>query len=270
MKESEKNKKQTPKQFEDPEINRKMSNIKHIILVLSGKGGVGKSTVAANIAKKLSANGKKTALLDVDIHGPSIPKMFGLSNVELPPTKNPEIIKPFEVSENLKMMSIGFFLKNEDDALIWRGPMKIGVIKQFLKDVDWGEQDYLIIDFPPGTGDEPLSIAQFIPDTDGAVLVTTPQEISWSDVRKSINFCRKLSLPILGVVENMSGFICPECGEKTEIFPNTDSKNICRKLSVPFLGRIPLNPEIAESSENIEKINNYDFIDPVVDQLVTL
>ena len=231
-------------------LSRRMCNIKHKILVLSGKGGVGKSTVAANLAVALSKAGNSVGLLDVDIHGPSIPTMFGLQNASITPGKTENSITPIPISDNLKTMSIGFLLADRDDALIWRGPMKNGVIKQFLKDVEWGELDYLIADLPPGTGDEPLSLCQLIDDVDGAVVVTTPQEVALADVRKSINFCKKLKLPVLGVIENMSGFACPKCGEVTDIFKQGGAEEMCNQMDVPFAGRIPLTVEIVEAGDS--------------------
>ena len=210
---TQKNDENSEEFLERQALSRRMCNIKHKILVLSGKGGVGKSTVAANLAVALSKSGNKVGLLDVDIHGPSIPTMFGLQDAAITPGKTENSITPIQISENLKTMSIGFLLADKNDALIWRGPMKNSVIKQFLKDVEWGELDYLIADLPPGTGDEPLSLCQLIDDVDGAVVVTTPQEVALADVRKSINFCKKLKISVLGVIENMSGFVCPECGE---------------------------------------------------------
>jgi len=229
-------------------IRGKMKRIKHKILILSGKGGVGKSTVAANMAVSLALEGKKVGLLDIDIHGPSIPGILNLEKQKL--ESDGETIIPVKMSENLKVMSIGFMLNNEDDALIWRGPMKNQVIKQFLKDVDWGELDFLIIDSPPGTGDEPLSIIQMLEDADGAVIVTTPQKVAISDVRKGINFCRKLDLPVIGVLENMSGFICPKCGEVTDIFKSGGGEKMAKEMNVPFLGKIPIDPQIVEACDS--------------------
>ena len=228
-------------------IRKKMTRIKHKILVLSGKGGVGKSTVAANMAVALSLEGKKVGLLDVDIHGPSIPGILNLNGQKLEAVG--ETIIPVKMNKNLKVMSIGFMLENNDDAVIWRGPMKYQVIKQFLKDVDWGELDFLIIDSPPGTGDEPLSVIQMLEDADGAIIVTTPQNVAISDVRKGIGFCRKLKLPIIGVIENMSGFICPKCGEVTDIFKTGGGEKMANEMNVPFLGKIPVDPEIVEACD---------------------
>jgi Mrp family chromosome partitioning ATPase/NifU-like protein involved in Fe-S cluster formation/predicted Fe-Mo cluster-binding NifX family protein len=227
-------------------LQRRMCRIGHKVLVLSGKGGVGKSTVAVNLAVALSLAGRRVGLLDVDIHGPSIPKMLHLEGAPVQGTG--EAILPVRLG-SLEVMSIGFLLSNRDEAVIWRGPMKMGVIKQFLKDVEWGELDYLVIDSPPGTGDEPLSVCQLIEDADGAVIVTTPQEVATADVRRSVGFCRALSLPVLGVVENMSGFACPKCGEVTEIFQAGGGERMAAEMGVPFLGRVPIDPQIVRSGD---------------------
>ncbi|MBN1764337.1 MAG: Mrp/NBP35 family ATP-binding protein [Sedimentisphaerales bacterium] len=229
------------------ELSERMSLIKHKIIVLSGKGGVGKSTVAANLAVSLSLNGKHVGLLDVDIHGPSIPRLLNLEGRGLEMTGEKMI--PTQLSENLKVISIAFLLPHKDSAVIWRGPMKMIIIKQFLKDVEWGKLDFLIIDSPPGTGDEPLSVCQLIPDADGAIVVTTPQELALADVRKSINFCRQLKLNILGVIENMSGFVCPQCGHVTDIFNSGGAEEMARQMEVPFLGRLPIEPQITQSCD---------------------
>ena len=229
-------------------LDEQIGKIKHKILVLSGKGGVGKSTVSANMAISLALSGKKVGLLDVDIHGPSIPKLLKLENEKL--VSDGMKIQPAEVGDNLKVMSIGFVLQDTDDAVIWRGPMKYGVIKQFIGEVEWGNLDYLIVDSPPGTGDEPLAVAQLLGKVDGAVLVTTPQDLSTADVRRSVNFCRKLGVPVLGVVENMSGFICPHCGERTDIFKTGGGEAMANEMEVPFLGRIPIDPHIVEASDS--------------------
>jgi Mrp family chromosome partitioning ATPase len=185
-------------------------------------------------------------LLDVDIHGPSVPKMLHLEDAVLTATEDSML--PVETA-GLKVMSIGFLLQNRDDAVIWRGPMKMGLIKQFLKDVAWGELDYLIVDSPPGTGDEPLSVCQLVKNPDGAVIVTTPQDVATADVRKSITFCRQLRLPVLGVIENMSGFVCPHCGTVTDIFKTGGGERMAREMGVPFLGRIPIDPAIGEAGD---------------------
>lgn len=232
---------------QDEKVNGRMASVKHKVLVLSGKGGVGKSTVAVNIAVALAAAGKKVGLLDVDIHGPSVPNLLGVAGMPLHGTE--EAVHPLEIGENLRIMSIGFLLRNRDDAVIWRGPMKFNVIKQFLGDVEWGELDFLVIDSPPGTGDEPLSVAQLVTNPDGAVIVTTPQDLALIDVRKCITFCRQLSLPVLGVVENMSGFVCPKCGERTDIFKAGGGEEMARDMGVPFLGRVPIDPGIVSASD---------------------
>lgn len=229
-------------QEEKKNINRRMSRIQHKIVVLSGKGGVGKSTVATNLAVALSQSGRNVGLLDIDIHGPSIPTMLGLTGAS--PTSNGAVLDPVYL-DTLKVMSIGFLIHSDNEAIIWRGPMKIKAIKQLLGDVEWGDLDYLIIDCPPGTGDEPLSICQLIEHPDGAIIVTTPQQVATIDVRKSLTFCRKLALPVLGILENMSGFTCPKCGEVVQIFPPGGGQEIATDFNVPFLGALPMDPAIS-------------------------
>ena len=223
-----------------------MAGIKHKIVVLSGKGGVGKSTVAVNLAFGLAGKGAKVGLLDVDFHGPSIPTMLGLNNESVYQVE--DSILPVEKGA-VKVISVNFFLPDGDSAVIWRGPMKYGVIKQFLKDVAWGELDYLVVDCPPGTGDEPLGVCQTLQGDIEAVLVTTPQEVAAADVRKSLNFCEQLKLPIIGVIENMSGFVCPHCGEVTYIFNQGGGQKLADAAGVPFLGRIPIDPAIGVSGD---------------------
>lgn len=218
---------------------QQLAKIKHKVAILSGKGGVGKSTVAINLAAALATAGYKVGLMDVDFHGPSIPTLLGLKNVTM--QSDGRTIIPI-MHNNLKILSIGFFLENESDALIWRGPMKIGVIDQFLYETNWGELDFLIIDLPPGTGDEPLSIGQAFSSQDAAIVVTTPQEVAIADVRKSINFCNKLGLNILGIIENMSGFVCPKCHTVTNIFGSDGGNKLASTFNLPLLGRIPIDP----------------------------
>ena len=227
---------------------RRLSGIRHKILVLSGKGGVGKSTVAVNLAVALAMEGWKTGLLDVDFHGPSVPMLLNMTGELLKAADGDEIL-PLESPYGVKVISLGFALGHTDEAVIWRGPMKMGVIKQLLADVQWGELDYLVVDFPPGTGDEPLSVAQLIPNSDGAVIVTTPQDLSLQDVRKSINFCRQLKIPVLGVLENMSGLVCPHCGTVIDVFKRGGGETMARQMGVPFLGRIPMDPQIVGTSD---------------------
>jgi Mrp family chromosome partitioning ATPase len=239
---------ESDEQFQERQaLARRMCQIGYKLLVMSGKGGVGKSTVAANLAASLASAGKRVGLLDVDIHGPSIPKLMGLENERL--VAHGQEIVPIEIGENLKVMSIGFLLSSATDAVIWRGPMKYGVIRQFLKDVDWGELDYLVIDAPPGTGDEPLSVAQLVGQPAGAVLVTTPQDLAIADVRRSVSFCKKVELPVVGIVENMSGLACPHCGGRIELFKSGGGESLAREMEVPFLGAVPIDPQIVLHSD---------------------
>jgi len=233
--------------LETRELKERLRVIKHKIVVMSGKGGVGKSTVAVNLAAALALAGKRVGLLDVDIHGPSVPAMLGLEDEVIRGSEKGML--PVEL-DGLKVMSLGFMLKDQDDAVIWRGPLKMGVIKQFLKDVAWGELDFLIIDAPPGTGDEPLSLCQLIENLDGAVIVTTPQKIAALDVRKSITFCRSMNAPVIGVIENMSGFACPECGKVTNILRSGGGKKMSDDMGVKFMGSIPMDPKIAEACDS--------------------
>jgi len=229
-------------------LEQNICDINHKIMVMSGKGGVGKSSIATNIAVGLSLKGKLVGLLDIDIHGPSIPKMVGLEGAPL--KQSEEGLMPVEYSKNLKVMSIGFLIRDRKDAVIWRAPLKHSLIRQFLADVRWGELDYLIIDCPPGTGDELISIAQLLEGADGAVIVTTPQDIALNDVRKSISFCRHVQLPVIGVIENMSGFVCPHCGNSVNIFKTGGGESMASDMAVPFLGRIPLEPKIVDTGDS--------------------
>ncbi len=231
---------------EDAAINRSLSCIKHKLLVMSGKGGVGKSSLAVNLAVGLSLKGYQVGLMDVDLHGPSIPRLLGLNG--LAPIKQDVGIYPIPVNEKLKVISVEVLMPDKDSPTIWRGPLKIGVIRQFIADVIWGDLDFLIIDSPPGTGDEPLTVAQTIPDAQ-AIIVTTPQEISLSDVRKSINFCHQVDMPIMGLVENMSGYICPHCGQESAIFKKDGGKRTAVSMKVPFLGSIPFDIQLMEKGD---------------------
>jgi len=222
-------------------VSLALSQMKNRLLVFSGKGGVGKSTVAANLALALVRKGNTVGLLDVDIHGPNLAKMLGVEDKKLDISSG--AIKPVEVKKNLKLVSMSFLLQDPDLPVIWRGPMKMKAIQQFLGDVKWGELDWLVIDSPPGTGDEPLSVAQLIPAT-GAVVVTTPQEVSLMDSRKAVAFARRLNLKVLGIIENMSGMVCPHCGKRIDLFKEGGGQRAALQLGVPFLGKIPLDPEI--------------------------
>ncbi len=231
---------------EDCRIKRALSKIKHQIVVMSGKGGVGKSTVAVNLAFSLAKQGLKVGLLDVDVHGPSVPRMLGLE--EARPASEDNMLLPVELG-GLKVVSIGFLLENRDDAVIWRGPMKIGVIRQLFSEVKWGDLDYLVIDCPPGTGDEPLTVCQLLAGTGSAVLVTTPQQVAAEDVAKSINFCSQLNFPILGIIENMSLFVCPKCGEVTEIFASGAGEELAKKYNLKLLAKIPIEPAVSRGGD---------------------
>jgi len=228
---------------------QKPSKTRRTIMVMSGKGGVGKSTIAVNLAVALAAKGFKVGLVDVDIHGPSVPTMLNLPNVTV--MQAADGIQPVVLGDlyNLEVMSLGFLLHNSDDPVVWRGPLKNSLIEQFLNDVAWGPLDYLIVDCPPGTGDEPLSVAQQLEGKAEAVLVTTPQEVSTVDVARSINFCRQMKLPIVGIVENMSGFVCPHCHTTTDIFRTGGGSSLAKRYEVPFLGSLPLDPTIGISGD---------------------
>ncbi len=229
-------------------ISRSLGKIKNKILVMSGKGGVGKSTVSVNLALGLAKKGFKVGLMDVDIHGPDVCFMLGLTDkLDLDKIQN-GLVPPMHYDDNIKVISIDYMMKNRDDPIIWRGPLKIQTIRQFIADVDWGELDYLIIDSPPGTGDEPLSVAQEIKHSK-AVVVTTPQEVALADVRKSINFCKQLKMQVVGVVENMSGFICPHCGETVDIFKTGGGERTAKDFNVRFLGSIPLDTKIVQAGD---------------------
>lgn len=228
------------------EIKKTLCQIKNKVLIMSGKGGVGKSSVAVNIAMELALQGKSVGLLDIDLHGPSVPTMFGLQKKNVTIENNKIIPLTFG---GLKIMSVGFFLPDSDDAIIWRGPVKHGMIQQFFKDVDWGVLDYMILDSPPGTGDELLSLLNTVEELTGAVLVTTPQEVAAADVRKSVNFCEKANVKVLGIVENMSGYACPHCGQVTTIFKAGAGEQIAQKYGIKLLGKIPIDPAIGESGD---------------------
>ncbi len=233
---------------EEPKLVSNLRGVKNKIMVMSGKGGVGKSTVSANLAATLAARGLKVGLLDSDIHGPTMPKMFGIEDQK--PRVGEKGIMPVMASENLKVMSIGLLLDSKDTPVIWRGPAKMGAIKQFLEEVDWGVLDYLIIDLPPGTGDEPLSIAQLIGKITGAVVVTTPQDVALTSVRKSLNFASMLNVPIIGMVENMNGIICPHCNEKIDVFGKGGVEKASEDFDVPILGTLPIDTKIAASGDS--------------------
>ncbi len=230
---------------------RKLSSIKHKIVVMSGKGGVGKTTVSVNLAFALAHQTKKNiGILDADVHGPNVPKMLGLEGMR-PEVEDKQILPiylPLGDGYGIKVMSMAFLIE-PDTPVIWRGPLVSGAIEQFVRDVDWGELEYLIIDMPPGTGDEALTIAQKIPGIDGSIVVTTPQEVALLDSRKTVNFSKQLNLPVIGIIENMSGLICPHCGKKINLFKEGGGEKAARELEVPFLGRVPIEPKLVEDGD---------------------
>ncbi|KAL8793690.1 MAG: hypothetical protein Q9195_003739 [Heterodermia aff. obscurata] len=243
-----------------PLIAARLSGIQHKILILSGKGGVGKSTFSTMLAHAFAASlDHMVGIMDTDICGPSIPKMMGVEEETIHVSNAGW--SPVWVTDNLGVMSVQFMLPNRDDAVIWRGPKKNGLIKKFLKDVEWGELDYLIVDTPPGTSDEHLSVTSFLKESgvDGAVIVTTPQEISLLDVRKEIDFCRKADIKILGIVENMSSFICPNCTHKTQIFKATTggAKRLAKETGIRYLGAVPLDPRIGTACDYGESFSEH-------------
>src|SRR5512137_536069 len=220
-------------------------DVKHVILVLSGKGGVGKSTVSVNLSYALSSHGKKVGLLDLDMHGPNVPKMLGLEDHKL--AIMGDRIEPVRVTGMLSVISMAFLLPDTSTPIIWRGPMKMAAIQQFLGEVNWGTLDYLVVDLPPGTGDEALTIAQIAPNVRGAVIVTTPQEVAVMDAIKAARFIEKLDIPVLGIVENMSGLICPHCQKEIDLFSKGGGKKAAEDLGVPYLGGIPVDPAMVKA-----------------------
>ena len=233
--------------LEDEAIKLSLSKIKHKIFVLSGKGGVGKSSISANLAASLSKKGYKTGLMDVDVHGPSIAHMLGLT--EMLNISENKLLIPKQINGNLKVVSVQALMQDKDQAIIWRGPAKSGMIRQFVSSVDWGELDFLIIDAPPGTGDEPLTVVQTIPEALG-IIVTTPQEVALADIRKSISFCKTVHLKTLGIVENMAGFKCPHCNEPIDLFSSGGGEKTAKAQGLTFLGSIPFDTEVVISGDS--------------------
>ncbi|MEA1900066.1 MAG: Mrp/NBP35 family ATP-binding protein [Thermodesulfobacteriota bacterium] len=231
---------------QDQIIKDSLSLIRDKFMVMSGKGGVGKTSVAANLAMALSKQGARVGLMDVDLHGPDIPRILGLKGV-LEASVDGRI-KPKPYSDNLEVVSVGSMVGDPDKAVIWRGPLKLQVIRQFISGVQWGKLDYLIIDSPPGTGDEPLTVAQTIPDAK-AIIVTMPQEMSLDDVRKSINFCKTVNMQVFGLIENMSGFVCPHCGKAIDLFGSGGGSRTATAMDIPFLGRIPLDAKMVKCAD---------------------
>ena len=232
---------------QDTAVNESLGKIKNKILVMSGKGGVGKTSTSVNISIALADKGYNVGIMDVDLHGPDVPRMLGLEG--MPQVNKNKKLNPISYSETLKAISIESFTPNKDDAIIWRGPLKFSAIKQFIGDIDWGNLDFLIIDAPPGTGDEPLTVAQTISDAQ-AIIVTTPQEVALADVRKSINFCKTVKMEIFGLIENMSGFSCPHCGEMIELFGTGGGEKTANQMGIRFLGRIPFDPKMVACGDS--------------------
>jgi len=233
----------------EAKIRERLDCINRKILIMSGKGGVGKTTVTVNLANALVDAGKTVGILDTDLHGPNVAKMLGCESGALESADGQNFL-PVKVRDGLYVVSLSFALNSSSDPVIWRGPMKIAVIKQFLGDVEWGNLDYLLIDSPPGTGDEQLTTIQAIPEMTGSIIVTTPQDVAVLDARKSVNFSRKLKVSVLGVIENMSGLICPECGKEIPIFGKGGGQKMCEEMDTPFLGSIPLEIHLREFEDS--------------------
>ncbi len=237
-------------QEQEKRIKIRMAKIKHKLAILSGKGGVGKSTITANLAIALARKGHKVGVLDIDIHGPSIPKILGMRGQELTTGRLEGVgIFPAKGPLDIKVISMDFLLPDDETPVIWRGPMKMGAIRQFLADVAWGELDFLFIDIPPGTGDEPLSLMQLLPDITGVIVVTAPSEVSQIVVKRAVGFTRELHVPVVGIIENMSGFVCPKCGAEFDILGTGGGQKISERLGIPFLGKIPIDQRICEDSD---------------------
>ena len=232
---------------QDISIKESLAKIKNKFIVMSGKGGVGKTSVSVNLSIALSKLGYKVGLMDVDLHGPDVPRMLGLKDM-LGLSENRKLV-PIKYSDNLAAVSIESLSPNKDDAIIWRGPIKHSAIKQFIGDVEWNDLDFLIIDSPPGTGDEPLSVAQTIPDAK-AIIVTTPQEVALADVRKSINFCKTVKMDIVGLIENMSGLTCPHCNKHIDIFGSGGGEKTSSAMGVNFLGKVPFDLNIVQCGDS--------------------
>ncbi|NHJ38458.1 MAG: Mrp/NBP35 family ATP-binding protein [Asgard group archaeon] len=250
-----------------------LKDIDHVLVVASGKGGVGKTTVSVNIATSLAKRGFSVGILDADITGPNVPKMIGLEDERPGYDQDQNKILPIESAYGVKVISMEFLLENKSDAVIWRGPLKMGAINQFLGDVKWNHLDYLIIDLPPGTSDEPLSVAQMIPRADGVIIVTTPQEVALLDVKKSISFVQKVGMKVIGLIENMSGFRCPHCNKEINIFSKDGGKNAAAELHIPFLGDIPIDPQIvplADAGKPIVAIDgdSQKAIEKIIDNII--
>ena len=239
--------KKDPHAEQDAKINSTLGKIRHKFLVMSGKGGVGKTSTAVNLSIALANKGFKVGIMDVDLHGPDVPRMLGLNAMlEVGPNGK---LTPASYSDNLKAVSVESLMQSKDEAVIWRGPIKYSAIQQFIGDVNWGELDFLMIDSPPGTGDEPLTIAQIVKDAK-AIIVTTPQEVALADVRKSISFCKRVKMDVFGLIENMSGLSCPHCGETIDLFGSGGGEKTARQFGLNFLGRIPIDPNVVQCGDS--------------------
>ena len=238
-----------PQAEQDAKINNALGKIKNKFLVMSGKGGVGKTSTSVNLSIALASKGFKVGIMDVDLHGPDVPRMLGLKDtLDVGPNRK---LCPASFSDNLKAVSVESLMATKDEAVIWRGPIKYSAIQQFIGDVDWGELDFLVIDAPPGTGDEPLTVAQLVKDAK-AIIVTTPQEVALADVRKSISFCKRVNMEVFGIVENMSGLTCPHCNQLVELFGSGGGEKTARQFNLNFLGRVPIDPNVAQPGDVIQ------------------
>jgi ATP-binding protein involved in chromosome partitioning len=238
------------KEDEQKRLQEKLHHIRCKVMVMSGKGGVGKSTVATNLAASLALRGYQVGILDADLHGPDVPRMLGIEGQHL--ISKGDGVEPVEVFAGFKAVSMALLAQEPDKAIVWRGPLKHSAIRQFLRDVNWGDLDFLFIDLPPGTGDEPLSVSKLIKEVDGAVIVTTPQDVALLDSRKAVSFSKQINIPVLGIVENMSGLACPHCGESIDLFKIGGGEKAAKELGVPFLGRIPIDPRVVLSCDSGE------------------
>ena len=235
------------KEHEHKRLQEKLFHVRRKIMVMSGKGGVGKSTVATNLAVALALRGYQVGILDADLHGPDVPRMLGIEGRHL--IGRGDGVEPVEVFEGLKAVSMALLAQESDKAIVWRGPLKHSAIRQFLRDVNWGDLDFLFVDLPPGTGDEPLSVSKLIQEVDGAIIVTTPQDVALLDSRKAVSFSKQINIPVLGIVENMSGMACPHCGQSIDLFKVGGGEKAAMELGVPFLGRIPIEPRVVLSCD---------------------
>ncbi len=260
-------KQKNPQAEQAAAVERSLSKIKHKFLVMSGKGGVGKTSTSVNLSIALANQGFQVGLMDVDLHGPDIPRMLGLKDdLGISPDQK---IEPLKFSENLRAVSVEALTPSKDNAIIWRGPIKYSAIQQFIADVHWGDLDFLLIDAPPGTGDEPLTVAQTIKDAK-AIIVTTPQEVSLADVRKSINFCKVVNMEVFGLIENMSGLTCPHCGENVDMFGSGGGERTATAMGIPFLGRIPFDPKVVSCGDSGTSLNESHPDSPVAQAFRTI